>query len=213
MIVALMFSCEQNSIVPTKENDFITIDTVYLFNPGTGQNAGQSSEYFPKNIFGEPSTNATMDYPENAQSRVLSLGLDGSIVIGFKNYKIVDGDGDDFIIFENAFRNPVNSKIFVEPAKVAVSNDGINFIEFPFDSLSLIGCAGITPTYWNPQKILDAGGDKFDLSKLGLSSITHIKITDISNMILQNPNHPFYDQIISGFDLDAVIGINYEKMK
>ncbi len=186
------------------------IDTVYLFNPGKGQNSGQALDYFPQNIFGLPDTNASELIPSSDPKQICSLGLGGEIIVGFKNYIIFDGNGPDFTIFENAFINPVTKKIFAEPAKVSVSEDGINFFEFPYNLLTLEGCAGLTPTNgkgdpFDPQK---SGGDKFDLATIGLKRAKFIKITDICNNILDNPNHPFYDPIISGFDLDAVVGLN-----
>lgn len=186
------------------------IDTVYKFLPGTGQNFGQSTEYFPQNIFGLPDTNASEFTPSSDPKQICSIGLGGEIVVGFKNYIIFDGEGPDFTIFENAFINPVTKKVFAEPAIIAVSEDGINFYDFPYDPMTLEGCAGVTPTNGkaNPFDVQNSGGDKFDLSTIGLSRANYIKIKDICNEILQNPSHPFFDPIISGFDLDAVVGLN-----
>jgi len=190
-----------------------SIDTVYKFLPGTGQNLGQSSEFFPQNIFGLPDTNASEITPSSDPKQICSIGLGGEIVVGFKNYIIFDGDGPDFTIFENAFINPVTKKVFAEPAIVSVSEDGIKFYDFPYDAKTLVGCAGITPTNGkaNPYDVQNSGGDKFDLSIIGLSRAKYIKIRDICNEILKNPDHPFYDPIISGFDLDAVLGLNLIK--
>ncbi len=200
-----------------KAEDFIQkgIDTVFSFKPGEGQNSGQSSEYFPKNIFGLPDTLAREDFQSSTPENILSLGLGGEIIVGFKDFVITDGPGSDFTIFENAFKNPATGNIFAEPGLVSVSQDGINFIDFPFDSLSLKGCAGITPTYGNknPFNPQESGGDKFDLADIGLNSIKYIKIKDICKMILDNPNHPFYDPIITGFDLDAVVGLHLTEEK
>lgn len=197
----------QTISLKAQTNQFI--DTVYFFNPGLGQNTGQSSEYFPLNIFGPPSSKASSTIPESSPTEILSLGLDGEIIVGFKNSYLIDGIGVDFIIFENAFINPIKNKVFAEPAVVSVSEDGVNFVEFPFDSLTLDGCAGKTPTNGsaNPFKIEVSGGDGFDLEKVGLKKAKYIKIKDISKIIKDNPNHPFYDPTISGFDLDAVAGI------
>jgi len=203
----LIFIILQNLILSAQSNKFI--DTVYYFKPGIGQNIGQSSDYYPLNIFGPPSPKATPMIPESSPSEILSIGLGGEIIVGFKNSYLIDGDGVDFIIFENAFINPLKNKVFAEPASVSVSEDGINFIEFPFDTLTLLGCAGITPTNGgaNPFDINKSGGDGFDLSKLGIKKAKYIKIKDISQIIKENPEHPFYDPTISGFDLDAVAGI------
>jgi hypothetical protein len=184
------------------------IDTVYSFTPGTGQNFGQSPEFFPMNIFGAPAKEASEYIPASAESDVLSIGIDGEIIIGVKNKVICNGEGDDFIIFENAFKNQATQKIFAEPAKVAVSWDGINYIEFPHDDWTLEGCAGKTPTNGtiDPFTQDSSGGDGFDIGKLGLEKIRYIKITDISMVVTKDENHPFYsiEAMVTGFDLDAV---------
>jgi hypothetical protein len=190
----------------------IGIDTVYSFKPGAGQNLGQDSAYYPTNIYGFPDSNASSDIPASAPEQLLSLGLEGEIIVGFKGFSIIDGEGADFIIFENAFINPLTQKVFAEPAAVSVSSDGINFYEFPFDSLSLEGCAGTQPTNGSqsPCEPAFCGGNAFDLAAIGLNNISYIRIRDLSSMILNNPQHPYYDAIISGFDLDAVVGLHYQ---
>ena len=190
-----------------------TIDTVISYKWGAEQNSGQSPDFFPKNIFGKPDTSASETMPASNPSEVCSLGLGGEITVAFKGFEIVDAPGVDFTIFENAFLNPVTNKLFVEPAVVSVSYDGIHFTQFPFDSLTLDGCAGITPTHgkedcFNPEL---SGGDGFDLATIGLQSIRYIRIKDISQIVLNYPQHPFYDPTITGFDLDAVCGLHLVK--
>lgn len=188
------------------------IDTVYSFTPGSGQNIGQGEEYFPENIFGRPSAIANEVTAEARPEEILSFGLGGEIVIGIKNKRIINEDGPDFTIFENVFNNDVIDKYFAEPAKVAVSQDGIIWHEFPWDSLSLDGCAGTIPTYGD-QDPLDpsvSGGNSFDLDDVNLDWISYIKITDISQMVLDNKQHPYFDITISGFDLDAVACLHTE---
>lgn len=186
------------------------IDTVYSFSPGSGQNSGQGTEFYPQNIFGYPYRYATIDIPTNNPSDILSLGLGGEIIVGFKGRKLVNVEGPDFFIYENVFKNPATQKLFVEPALVSVSQDGNNFISFPFDSSNLIGCAGTLPTLGNDKDYdpFNYGGNAFDIEELGISQIRFIKITDITQMLINNPDHEFYDPILSGFDLDAVIGLN-----
>ncbi len=194
-----------------KEQGFI--DIVESFTPGEGQNTGQADEYFPANIFGPPDTNASGNTPSQVPEEILSLGLDGEIVIGFEDHLIVDGPGADFTIFENAFVNPINQKIFAEPAVVSVSIDGEEFIEFPYDEASLEGCAGTKPTNGNadPFDPGQSGGNSFDLAEIGLQKIKWIKIRDITRAVLENPDHEYYDPTLTGFDLDAVAGIHLEK--
>lgn len=182
------------------------IDTVFNFKPGEGQNSGQSMEFFPVNIFGPPSTKASFNIAEMSESEICSIGLGGEIIVGFKDSFLYDGEGPDFTIFENAFVNPINQRVFAEPGVVSVSEDGINYIEFPFNSETLEGCAGTKPTIgiedpFNPAK---SGGNQFDLKLVNLMKIKYIKIKDYCEKILHNSNHQFYDPIISGFDLDAI---------
>lgn len=186
-----------------------TIDTVYSFTPGSGQNIGQSEEYFPENIFGLPSRNASKDLGESNPNQILSLGLNGEIIVGFKDMQLLDGPGPDFIVFENAFRNPFNNLIYAEPAIVSVSDDGINFVEFPYDSATLQGLAGVQPTNGkaDPFDPEVSGGDKFDIADLGFEYITHIKIKDATEIIKNNPSHKYWDVTLTGFDLDAVVGL------
>lgn len=189
---------------------FAPIDTVFLFIPGKGQNTGQDSSYFPKNIFNLPRETVSELLPESSPEYICSLGLGGEIIVGWKNYVLIDAEGDDFTIFENAFINPITKKIFVEPAIVSVSYDGLNFVTFPYDFRTLQGCAGTKPTNGsaNPFDPSASGGNSFDLSSVGLSKIRYIKIKDISDSLLADTSHPYYDPIISGFDLDCVVGLH-----
>lgn len=200
------------SLIELQSFEQKSIDTVYYFKPGTGQNAGQSSECYPQNIFGLPDTNANESVPASSPLKLLSLGMDGEIIVGFKGYDIVDGEGDDFTIFENVFLNSLTHKLFVEPAIVSVSQDGVNFIDFPFDSLTLVGCAGTKPTLGanNPFDPSVSGGNSFNLSDVGLNRVSYIKIKDFCRYVYENHDHPFFDPTLSGFDLDAVLGLHLD---
>lgn len=188
------------------------IDTVLYFKPGKGQNVGQDSSHFPMNIFKLPDSSASEYAGSSSPEDICSLGLGGEIVVGFKNYYIVDAEGPDFTIFENAFINMITKRVFAEPGIVSVSEDGLNFVEFPCDSLSLEGCAGTRPTNGraNPFDPNTSGGNSFDLEKIGMKKARYIKIKDFSEYVLGNKSHPFYDPTISGFDLDGVAGIHLE---
>ena len=194
-----------------------TIDSVVYFKPGEYIFQDSVNKYFPENIFGLPSSLASKDTPEARPEEIMSLGLGGEIIVTFKDFILKDREGVDFVIFENAFINPFNQGIFSEPAKVSVSKDGINFIEFQYDSMSLVGLAGITPTN-NVSKIWqypDCGGDGFDLAQLGLDYIKYIKITDISEIIETLPESSKYwnpPYLLSGFDLDAIVAYNLETL-
>ncbi len=187
-------------------------DSVISFQPGTMTTFGQDSAYFPMNILGATDTNATWTTPCSDPAGVVSLGLGGEIILHFSDNTIYNGPGPDFTIFENAFQiqfGPRAGEIFAEPAVVSVSPDGINFYEFPWDSISLDGCAGITPTNGaaDPLNPDESGGDNFDLTSLGLDSISYIKLTDVSAIIRSDTSHPFFDYTANGFDLDAVAGL------
>lgn len=188
------------------------IDTVLYFKPGKGQNVGQDSAHFPMNVFKLPDSSASEYVGSSSPDDICSLGLGGEIIVGFKNYYIVDAEGPDFTIFENAFINLITKRAFAEPGIVSVSEDGTNFIEFPYDSLSLEGCAGTRPTNGraNPFDPSVSGGNPFDLGKIGVKKARYIKIKDFSEYVLATKSHPFYDPTISGFDLDAVAGIHLE---
>lgn len=181
-------------------------DTVFSVRWGMGQDFGR--DRFPANVLGLPDTTARADRPSNNPAQVCSLGMGGEIVLGWKNAFLVNRQGADFTVFENAFLR-FDNKVFAEPAKIAVSQDGVRFVEFPFDSLSLRGCAGITPTNGNqsPFNPRVSGGDSFDLATIGIDSVRFVRITDVSAIVLNNPRHLFYDPTITGFDLDAVVGL------
>jgi hypothetical protein len=187
-------------------------DAVDHFTPGTGQTTGQGSEYFPHNILGLPDTSARYETATTDPNQIVSLGLGGEIVLRFDRHVIVDGPGPDFTVFENAFHYKLGQRerIYAEPGQVAVSRDGITFTPFPFDSLTLEGCAGVTPTNGdkNPTDPTVSGGDSFDLATIGVDSIRYIRIRDVTSMVLNNPSHPFRDLTLSGFDLDAIVAVN-----
>jgi hypothetical protein len=189
-----------------------TIDTVYYFKHGIYIAQDSINPFFPQNIFGEPSKYASETVPASSNEQIQSLGMDGEIIVGFNNKLLINGDEADFTIFENVFINPITGGYFAEPAKVAVSRDGINYYEFKYDSNTLKGLAGITPTYgdknsYNPE---ESGGDSFDLSDVGIDTIAYIKITDFTSIISTLPDTNKYwnpEFILSGFDLDAVVGL------
>lgn len=195
--------------------EYGAIDTVYSFNPGEGNIIGIEPDVYPMNIFGVPSEIASLKVPENSNSEILSLGISGEIIVGFKNKKLMNIEGPDFTIFENAFETFDGSRIFAEPGEVSISDDGINFFTFPIDNTSLKNCAGITPTNGqnNPYDPNTSGGDSFDIAELGFEYITHIKIKDISQIVSQLPKESKYHNpiaMISGFDLDAIIAFKLE---
>ena len=135
----------------------------------------------------------------------------GSIVLEFTDNIVVNQNGPDFTIFENAFRMGGTDGYWMEPATVEVSVDGIQFYRFPFDyvphynednSINLYhpfsyakGFAGVKPVYSkngspDPTNPLVSGGDQFDLSDLSqkLSWIRYIRITSTGDNWLRDMN-------------------------
>jgi hypothetical protein len=131
---------------------------------------------------------------------VVSLGLDGEIVLEFTDPLLVDGPGADLLVFENAFIG------WIETGYVAVSVDGAEWHEWPCDpddaDGGFPGCAGVTPVLANPTNELnpcsvdEAGGDAFDLADLGLAEARFVRVRD------SGANS--YGNSTGGFDLDAV---------
>ena len=169
------------------------IDTVADLVPGRIQNTGQGPAFFPANLFGVPDPRATDTTPSTDPREICSIGVGGQIVVGFADHAVVDAPGPDLIIFENAFRYGAG-KLYAEPARVEVSRDGVVWTAFPYDSLSLLGCAGVTPT---------TGDDPFDpqvyLAQIATErpSFT-IAPPAVLNMLLQN------EALLSKVDLTSL---------
>ena len=177
----------------------------------------------------EGSNFASFGIPENAlgpasgsSENVVSLGDGGSATLTFER-PIINGEGFDFCVFENAFTDH-----FLELAHVEVSSDGVHFVRFPSISLTQtdtqIGAFGsLDPTKIHnlAGKYRQGFGTPFDLSDLidssgiDLNNITHVRLIDVvgaidpqygttdseGNLINDLFPTPFYS---SGFDLDAV---------
>lgn len=182
----------------------ILCDTVKEFHPGTGQYTGQGATFFPRNVLTGPAVTARQDVPSTDPREICSIGLGGSITLGLRSAVIIDGPGADLTVFENAFFYG-NGRVFAEPATIELSRDGNQWTLVPFDSLTLQGLAGLSPTL-DPQSNdpSTCGGTPVDLSQIGIDSVRWIRLTDVTRMILSNPKSPFYDPTLSGFDLDAI---------
>ena len=174
---------------------------IVSFEPGDG--AGFGEDALPDVVLGPPDGRGELA----GSLDVLSLGKGGSIVLAFGELVIADGEGADFVVFENAFwpgGDP--SLVFAEPGAVSVSDDGSEWHAFACDADGdgqgrFEGCAG-----WTPALEFDAsaavpldpavtGGDAFDLADVGLSRARFVRVTDVSNAGAE-PS--------AGFDLDAV---------
>jgi len=179
-----------------------TASCVDAFTPG--ESAGWGMDEFPDILYGEPRGGGLAA----GSLDVLSLGKSGEIVLGFGGNEIVDGDGVDFLVFENAFHvNGDPEKIFKELGEVSVSEDGATWHAFPCrtDGPPYDGCAGWHPILASPETGISAfdpavaGGDPFDLADLGLPRARLLRIRDLSN---------FGGGDNAGFDLDAVAIVN-----
>lgn len=177
---------------------------VYEYRFGTSQTFGQSDAYFPYNVSGEICTTATPTTPCADPCQVVSLGKGGFIALAF-DPPIRDGPGADFIVFENAFRYG-SGQVFDEWMIVSVSQDGRQWVTFPFDSVTGAGLAGRTPTGCtgcsapvNWQDPAQAGGDAFDLETVGLPWVKYVRLTDATHW--QAP-----DRLSA--DLDGVVAIH-----
>jgi len=129
-------------------------DAVVGYSPGT--DGGFKSGFLPGIVLGPPEGAGLFQ----GGLDVVSLGLSGEIVVEFTDNLVVDGPGVDFIVFENAFLeddNGVTVAPFMEPARVAVSQDGVHWAPFSACALDPAeaaefhpGCAGVYPVLSKP---------------------------------------------------------------
>jgi hypothetical protein len=175
-----------------------------------GAEAGFGQDKLPKVVLGPPQGKGV----EGGSLDVLSLGKGGSIQLGFGSRAIVDVEGPDFVVFENAFWPSGDaSAVFAEVGSVSVSEDGETFLEFPCDAEGdgagrFPGCAGWSPTLvYDPKSVIPldpsvSGGDAFDLADVGLASARFVRVTDRSNAGAMPT---------AGFDLDAIGVVRLEQ--
>ena len=209
------------------------------FQVGTVSSPPAFNTWQPAIVFGPPG-NAT---PTTGSLSVMSLGKGGEIVLEFNESEIVDGPGPDFIVFENPFfctgvpqsvTDPYT--VFAEPGIVAVSDDGVNFRTFPFNSAALsqvgsgctdkillqqiIGLAGITPNFTGNYTIPDdplvfdptapggVSGHGGDAFDLATVGLTHARFVRITD-----PNLPTgIPGSSEGFDLDAIVALHAQPL-
>jgi hypothetical protein len=172
-------------------------DAIVSFSPGAF--AGYGQDDLPDVVLGSPEGGGT-----SASLDVLSLGQEGEIVLELDDIGIVDGDGADLLVFENPFPG------WYETGVVAVSDDGTTWAEWPCDATDAEGgypgCAGVALVYAASDNDVDAtdpdaaGGDRFDLADVGLSSARFVRIRDSGANT--------YEGTSAGFDLDAIAVVN-----
>lgn len=173
-------------------------------------------------------------YPENINDAV-SLGDGGTAILTFEN-SIFDGEGYDFVVFENGLKSqfpPYN--YFLELAFVEVSSNGIDFVRFPAISKTQTEAQISTYGQLEPEKINNLAGKfivdfgtPFDLNELkedkniDIQNITHIKIVDVVGSLndefcsydVENNkiNDPFPTPFHTcGFDLSGIGVINLKR--
>jgi hypothetical protein len=125
---------------------------------------------------------------------------------------IVDGPGADVVVFENVFN--ISGQPFrrsLEPARLSFSRDGQSWSSHPTELQDARapgnfrhydGFAGITPTYATPSNGLSpndpaAGGDPFDLARVGLERARYLRI--------DYWNYDALPAIASPPDIDAIM--------
>lgn len=163
-----------------------------------GPGAGFGQDDFPTIVMGPPEGGGDLQ----GSLDVLSLGEGGVITLAFGDQTIVDGEGPDFIVFENPFYAGGDpDQVYDELATVEVSEDGTTWTAFPCTALEAPfgSCAGWHPVYADaaendidPLDPAVAGGDAFDLADIGVTQARFVRITDRA------------DQAGLSFDLDAV---------
>lgn len=167
-----------------------------------------------------------------ADGTTVSLGDGGSITLQFEQ-GIADGEGPDFVVFENSIFSPPTQTVtaFIELAFVEVSSNGVDYVRFPavsnFQITDQIGTfeavewnhfenfAGIYPVFYGvPFDIAELNSEMIDKN-----NITYIRLVDVVGNI--DPEYGSTDSngnIVNdawptpfatcGFDLDAVGVIN-----
>jgi len=184
-------------------------DFVQSFTPGMA--AGFGADKLPGIVLGPPQGGGEL----SGSLDVVSLGNNGVIVLGFDLPVICDGPGADLTVFENPFHSgSIDGPIFAEYGIVAVSQDGVNFVTFPYDPVTHAGLAGQTPVLSNPDNGISpldpnvSGGDQFDLADVGLSWAKYVRITDPGASIDDPGNHLMPPGTSAGFDLDALAALH-----
>lgn len=158
--------------------------------------------------------------PDSTTTTAISLGEGGDALITFDR-PIINGEGKDFVVFENAF-----GPTFLELAFVEVSSDGENFFRFPCNSTSYHNSDNVTEGrtaehYNNLAGKYELGwGVGFDLSDiadndlLDKNNIRFVRLVDVingistdtyGNIIYDGVSWPTYSQ---GFDLTGIGVIN-----
>jgi hypothetical protein len=185
-------------------------DAVHAYTPGT--NGGFGADLLPDIVLGAPRGAGLV----MGSFDVVALGIGGSIVMRFDLPVICDGPGADFTVFENAFHSGSPAgPLFTEYGYVAVSQDGEEFFEVPYDATSGDGLAGRTAVLSHPDNDITpldpavSGGDAFDLADVGLDWAAYVRIVDVADAIPDTGDLPqFRIAPNAGFDFDAIAALH-----
>lgn len=180
------------------------IEEIISFRPGASAGFGQNQ--MPDIVLGPPRGAGATE----GSFHVLALGHGGEIVVRLGAGGACDGQGPDFTIFENAFHaGSPQGALFIEVGIVAVSENGVDFVTFPYDVETFAGLAGRSPVYAHPDNGIDprdprvSGGDPFDLADIGVGRALFVRITDPGDAI-PDPGNRVPPGDSAGFDLDAI---------
>lgn len=200
----------------------------------TNNNAGGGT-FMPSNALGAPLGGGS----SSGSADVHSLGTDGTLTLGFP-VTLVDGPGADFLVAENPFAiSP--GQVYAELMFVEVSSNGTDFARFSsrffggdgsafaINTVGFVaGLAGQTPVFANPanaavdpQDVVEAGGDAFDLADLrthhlvrsgavNLQHITQVRLVDVvSGQSLDERGRAILDPGSGSADVDGVTVIHH----
>ena len=144
-------------------------------------------------------TDSALGMPNGDNTAVLVLGRGGDVTLGFSS-GIADGEGFDFVVFENAI-----TRTFLELAFVEVSSDGVHFVRFPgysatagpvgsYGTVMATDVHGLAGKYSWADEGMTPCGTPFDLATLDLAYAAAIngyaKFSDAySSQLLENYPH------------------------
>jgi hypothetical protein len=235
VLSAVLFATLPGSLARAQATSDCFPDRIASFVLGSVSSPPAFNTWQPGIVLGPPG-NAT---PTTGSLAVMSVGHGGTITLQFTDNEIVDGPGPDLIVFENPFfctAAPLSDadpySVFAEPAIVEVSDDGVQFLRFPFDASALsevaslctdkallrrlIGLFGITPSFtgnwtvpddplvYDPAAPGGVSGHGGDAFDLATVGLTRARFVR-----LVDPNLPIgIPGSSEGFDLDTVIAIH-----
>lgn len=172
--------------------------------------AGYGQDRLPEIVLGPPEAG-----PDGqGGTDVLSLGCGGQITLRIGGAGVVDGPGADLLVFENAFAIGVGVDTFIEPARVLVSDDGVDWRAFSCDPTApdARGCAGVAVVRASSTNGVDptdpaaAGGDAFDLAEVGLARARYVRLIDVG--LEYRDTDTWCLGPSGGFDLDALAAVH-----